>query len=107
MCHEQGTFLKESIGRELEAMGSHEALNQASEKASHTMQLMHVLYRFHQKGTKALFLLYHRRHAPLPITCNSITQLNNLLMCENYDDGRRVPQCLMLQREEFPLGVLR
>jgi hypothetical protein len=31
----QGTFLKESIGRELEAMSSHEALNQASDKASH------------------------------------------------------------------------
>ncbi|BDA46399.1 SPX domain-containing membrane protein At1g63010 [Coccomyxa sp. Obi] len=28
----QGTFLKESIGRDLEAMSSHEALNQASEK---------------------------------------------------------------------------
>ncbi|KAK9906755.1 hypothetical protein WJX75_007454 [Coccomyxa subellipsoidea] len=28
----QGTFLKESIGRELEAMSSHEALNQASDK---------------------------------------------------------------------------
>lgn len=28
----QGTFLKESIGRDLEAMGTHEALNQASDK---------------------------------------------------------------------------
>ncbi len=28
----QGTFLKESIGKELEAMSSHVALNQASDK---------------------------------------------------------------------------
>ena len=28
----QGTFLKEAIGRDLENMGSHEALNKASDK---------------------------------------------------------------------------
>lgn len=34
VCCCQGTFLKEAIGRDLESMGSHEALNKASDKVN-------------------------------------------------------------------------
>lgn len=47
----QGTFLKESIGRDLEAMGTHEALNQASNKVTNLLLTTFGLLLYHMQGT--------------------------------------------------------
>lgn len=46
----QGTFLKESIGKELEAMSSHVALNQASDKVLHLQRPVLSTFLYHLCG---------------------------------------------------------